>query len=257
MNNGLKAAAASLVVTIGLMACVRGGGDTSSSASAPAPIALKTSTIRTLQPNDTWSYAGTGIYSSGGSAVNIAATVSDTILSSAKQDPITSINCLDEFITISLLGPSGVPTLISSHNYESQDASGTIYVHGENTGSGDIWVNAESGSKYIALRSPMASNQRYGTSVAYSEGTTATTTQQVSGVENVNTTAGYYQAYRILENAAYTDTNGTGSVESNTVWYVPGLGVVKETMNVTYYTENTIMANLTLTFSLTNTSVIY
>ena len=244
-----------VVLTILLLGC--GGGGGGGSTPAPNLISLKTSTIRTMQAGDTWNLSGTGTYSSGGSTVNISASGSETILSSTKQSPVTSINCLDSFLTLSLSGPSGIPASLSFHGYEFQDSTGTIYECGDNDGSGDIWVSAASGGYFVSSQSPMAPNQSYGSSVTYTDGSTATITEHIIGTENVNTNAGYYEAYKILENATFTYTDGTSSVESNIVWFVPGLGTVKETLNVTYYTGSTITGNLTLTIALTSTSVAY
>jgi len=243
-----------LVLTILLLDCGGGGGG---STPAPNPIALKTSTIRNLQSGDTWNFSGSGTYSSDGSTVNISASGSETILSSTKQDPITSTNCLDSFLTLSLSGPSGIPASISFHGYEFQDSTGTIYECGENDGSGDIWVSAASGGYFVSSQSPVATNQSYGNSVTYTDGSTATITEHVIGTENVNTNAGYYEAYKILENATVNYNDGTSAVESNTIWFVPGLGMVKETLNVKYYTGSTITGSLTLTIVLASTSVAY
>ncbi len=245
-------ALAVLIFVLSLYGCGGGGGTT-----APNPIPLKTSTIRMGQPGDTWNYSVTGTVTASGTAVNVTGNGTDAILSSIKQDPITSTNCLDEFITISLSGPSGFSASLNSHGYVFQDSTGTIYNCGFNDGSGDSWVSAASGGYFVDAQSPIATNQSYGSSVTYSDGSTETYSTQVVGTENVSTPAGYYEAYKFLLNATNTYTNGTSQVQSNIVWYVPGLGTVRETFNITEYTGNTVTDNVTVTMSLTSTSVTY
>ncbi len=241
-------------LTTSLFSCGGGGGG---DAPGPNPIPLKTNAIRTMQTGDTWNFSGSGTYTSFGSSIDVSASGSEAILSSTKQDPVTSTNCLDDFLTISLSGPSGNIGTISGHTYVLQDSTGTVYVYGDNDGSADTWVSAASGGYYIDSLSPVAVNQSYGTSATYSEGSTETTSIQVTGTDYVSAPAGYFEAYKILLNSTYTYTDGTSDVESNVMWYVPGLGTVSETINVTYYAGSTVTGNLTLTLSLTSTSVAY
>ncbi len=243
-----------LALTTSLFNCGGGGGGNTP---GPNPIPLKTNTIRTIQTGDTWNFSGSGTFTSYGSSIDISASGSETILSSTKQDPITSTNCLDDFLTISVSGPAGAIGSLSGHTYVLQDSTGTVYVYGGNDGTVDTWVSAESGGYYVDSQSPVATNQSYGNSTTYSDGSTETTSIQVTGTDYVSAPAGYFETYKILLNSTYTYTDGTSAVESNVIWYVPGLGTVKETISVTYYTGTTVTGNLTLTLFLTSTSVAY
>ncbi len=250
-------ALAILIFVLFIYGCGGGGDSGSEDISASTLIPLKTNTIRTAQAGDTWNYSVTGTYTANSTTVNLSGTGNETILSSPKQDPITLTNCLDYHLMISLSGPSGFSASIIGHTYILQDATGTEYEYGLNDGFNDMWVSEASGGYFVSSQSPVIANQSYGASVTYSDGSTETTSAQIVGIENVNTPAGYYEAYKVFVNATYIFTDGTRTVESDTFWSVPGLGTVKETLNITYYTGSTVTANLKLSMSMTNTSVTY
>jgi len=109
----------------------------------------------------------------------------------------------------------------------------------------------------LDLESPMAVGQNRGTSVTYTDGTTGSYSYSVTGIENVATGIGTFEAYRISQNVTINYTNGIRVVESNTIWYVPSLGTVKLISDATSYSGGVFLLNQQLTATLSNTSIVY
>jgi hypothetical protein len=229
------------------------GGDEGSSSSIVTP--LKTSTIRTFVPGDSWSYTGSGTITQGGSTVSITGSGSDQILSSSKVDPVTAVNCLDEYLTLTLTGPGGTVTT-RTDTFFTQDGTGSVFVYGTNVGSGDIWITSTP-YYYLSSLSPMAVGQSYGGSVTFTDGSTLTVSDIVTGTENVSTGIGTFETYKINQSATYNFTNGDRTVENNTIWYVPGLGMVQLQANTSYHSGGLLQLTLSFTATLTSTNVSY
>lgn len=248
-----------LFVLLALLLIGCGGGGGGSSSSAPTPIALKTNTFRTLQAGDTWNYSGAGTINNGSGDVNLTGTIQTQILNTMKLDPVNSTNTLDQLTTISLT-PQGTttPVVSSSHYYFLQDGTGSFFNYGKSITSGDIWVSLGSGGKFMDTQSPMATGQSYGTSVIYSDGSTNTFSVSVLGTENVSTGVGFLEAYKTTINTTLNNADGTKDVQTDTEWYVPGLGIVRAAVNETHYLAgNVFVANLKFNATLTSTSVTY
>jgi hypothetical protein len=220
---------------------------------------LKTNQIRNIQPGDTWNYSGTGTFSNGTTTINLTGTATAQILSSTKLDPITSTQCFDQFTTEDMTGPSGTHVVVSVHDYLVQDSNGTIYTSGVDfgIGLGDTWVTAASGGTFLSNQSPMSVGQNYGTSVTYTDGTTETISASVIGIEDVQTNIGNLESYKVSVDATINSSNGTRTVENNTIWYVPGLGSIKLVSNSTSYSGSVFQGSLSITATLTSTSVAY
>ncbi len=208
-----------------------GGGDDGGTPAIP----LKTNVIRSIQPGDTWNYSVTGVFINNSTTVNLNGSVNNQILASTKLDPVTSVNCFDEYSVMNLILSSGPPIVISQHTYISQDSNGSIFIHGLNLGAGDAWVSAPSGGKYLSNQSPVLVGQNYGGSVTLSDGTTVKTSSSVDVIEDVQTNMGKYQAYKMTEDATIKQLNGIWTYQNNTLWYVPGLGTVKVRIDTTTY----------------------
>ena len=91
------------VISMALSACGGGGGSSPQS----NVVLLKTSTLRNIQPGDTWNFTVSGTSSDGVNTVNINGTTTTQVLSSTKQSPITLTNCLDEYSITNLTTSSG------------------------------------------------------------------------------------------------------------------------------------------------------
>lgn len=243
-------------LTLILTGC--GGGGRGSTGNSGSIITLKTNTIRSIRPGDTWVYAVSGTWNNGVTTTNISGTITAQILSSAKQSPVTSSNCLDQYSVANLTTSAG-QLVVSTHSYFLQDANGSMNTYGADfgLGSGDVWVTSPASGYFLSLESPMAVGQNHGTSATYTDGTTMTIAYSVTSIENVDTGAGRYEAYKITQNATINYTNGIKVIENNTIWYVPGLGMVKTVSDATRYSGGTFQLNQQLTIMLSSTSVAY
>lgn len=247
-----------LLGTLTLILAGCGGGGSGPSGNSGNTITLKTSAIRSIKPGDTWAYAGSGTWNNGATTSNISGTSTTQILSSTKQSPITSGNCLDQYSVANLTTSAG-QSVVSTHSYLLQDANSSINTYGADfgLGSGDVWVTSPASGYFLSFESPMAVGQNHGTSAAYTDGTTMTIAYSVNAIENVDTGAGKYEAYKITQNATINYTNGIKVVENNTIWYVPGLGTVKILSDATRYFGGAFQLNQQLTATLSSTSVAY
>lgn len=232
-------------------ACGDDGGD-----NTPAPIPLKTNTIRTQVQGDTWEYSGSGTWNDGITTVDISGTATFQILSNTKTSPINGNDCLDEYAVVNLSTPAG-PMVVSVHTYTHQDGDGSIYVDGESSGSGDTWVTSSAAGYFLSLQSPVSVGQNHGSSVSFDDGSSLTFSYSVTGIENVSTGIGTFESYRVEVNATIDYTNGDRVVESNSEWYVPGLGSIKVQSDATYYSGGVFVLSQKLTFTLSSYSVSY
>lgn len=172
--------------------------------------------------------------------------------------PVTSDNCLDQY-TLMTLNLPGVPP-IDSHVYFRQDVNGSILEYGEGgSGIGNTWVVSPASGYYMNLPSPMAAGSSTASSITYDDGTTATYSLQVTGTDNVSTGLGIYESYEVHYNYASSEPSGAGGSVTATMWYVPGLGMIKEDADVALWVGPG-MAGYTqmhYTATLTGTSVSY
>ena len=228
-----------------------GGGDTTETV-----IALKTDVLRTESQGDTWTYSGSGTVTNGSNTVDISGTVNFQVLSGTKTSPITGFTSLDKYSVINLSTPTG-PLVVSVHIYFYQDVDGTMYVDGQSSDSGDIWVTSPVQGFYLSMESPVSVGQNYSSSVTYDDGSSATYATSVTGIENVSTGMGTYEAYRLVTNATFYHTNGDRVDEVVTEWHVPGLGSIKAQIDASYYVGGVYSHSMDLTFTLSSTSVSY
>ncbi len=238
-----------------LSACGGGGGDSST----PSSIPLKTNTIRNIAAGDTYNYTATGTINNGQSTIDMSGTVAMQILSTTKQSPITLSDCLDQYLVINLSNAGNTQT-VSGHSYVLQDLTGTVYLCGQDVGSGDSWVTSPAGGQYLSFNSPIVVGQNGGASVTFSDGSSLTYSYSVIAIESVTTGKGTFEAYRILQNSTYDYAVGVidRMVGTNTIWYVPGLGgSVKTIMNASYYTGGLFQSSISLTYTLSSTTVAY
>jgi hypothetical protein len=249
-------------VSICLLLTACGGGSGGDGGGVPAPVPLKTSVVRTLVPGDSWRFSVSGTLTDDTGQAGFTGTASAEILPSPVVSPITSDSCHDQY-TAMILNFPGAP-LIDSHVYFRQDANGSILEYGEGvSGVGDIWVdNTASGyhGYFVNLPSPMVAGYSSGMdNITYDDGTTATYSIQVAGTDNVSTGMGTYESYEIHYNYDYTDPTGAGGSTMSTMWYVPGLGMIKEDAYVASWDGPGMVGytELHYTATLTGTSVSY
>ena len=244
-----------------LTACGGGGGG---GGGAPGQVPLKTSVIRAMVPGDSWRFSVSGTITDNAGQFGLTGTASAEILSSPVISPVTSDNCSDQYTVMSLNIP-GVGTLsIDSHVYFRQDANGSILEYGEGaSGFPNIWVVSTATGHhgyYMNLPSPMGAGFSPVTdNITYNDGTTATYSIQVTGTDNVSTGMGRYESYEVHYNYDSSEPSGAGESIMATMWYVPGLGMIKEDSYVASWEGPGMTGYIQLhyTATLTGTSVSY
>jgi hypothetical protein len=151
------------------------------------------------------------------------------ILPTIKQAPVTSDNCLDQKMTITISGVPGITALsIDDHLYFNQDASGTMRTFGGiDESTQDIWIVNPATGFFIATASPMAVGNSGSSDVAFTDSSSLSYSYSVVSIDNVTTPIGYYESFKMTESSTYQYPGGDEEVVESTVWYVPGLGVIK------------------------------
>jgi hypothetical protein len=239
-----------------LPSCGGGGGGGGSTAQVP----LKTSVIRTMGPGDSWRFTVSGTVSEGTVQVGFTGTASAEILSIPVISPVTSDNCLDQYTLMNLNIPGVGPTPIDSHVYFRQDVNGSILEYGEgSSGIGNIWVVSPASGYYMNLPSPMAAGLSSASSITYDNGTSATYSLQITGTDNVSTGMGIYESYEVHYNYDLSEPSGAGESIMTTMWYVPGLGMIKEDSYVALWDGPGMAGYMQMhyTATLTGTSIAY
>jgi hypothetical protein len=236
-----------------IVGCGGGGGGGDSTPSIP----LKTSSIRQFGPGDSWNYSASGTLSDGVTTVNITGTANYQVLSTLKQSPVTLDDCLDQFTVITLSG-QGESFTFDFHDYFLQDNNGSIFSYGEGDSiSGDTWVVFPAVGYYLRLESPMAVGQSNGSTVDFDDGSSLTYSYSIDSIQNVSTSLGSYESYKITSNLSVDYGTGDTEVVSATSWYVPGLGSVKIMETDSYYSGGVLQLTLNFTATIDSTSVVY
>lgn len=233
-------------------ACGGGGGG----GSAPV-VALKTSTIRTFSPGDSWSYTVSGNMSlANGARYDLSGTGSETVLTSKVIDPLNATECLDLFTTMTF-AVAGETITDSSHNYGVQNANGSFLVYGGSTDTVSQWVTTPPGY-YEMLASPVVKGQSGGKTVDFDDGSQLTYSYTVrNSTENVGTDVGTFECYVIDLSETINNMDGSQIVSYGTDYFVPGLGYVRGTGTASYYFNSVFQFSLTLTRVLHSTNVVY
>lgn len=225
-----------------------------------AQIPLKTSVIKRMVPGDSWRFTVTGAINEGPGQIGFTGTVSAEILPIPVASPVTSDNCLDQYTLMNLNIPGVGSMPFDSHIYFRQDVNGSILEYGEGDSvSGNTWVVSPASGYYVNLPSPMAAGLSSVSSIAYDDGTTATYSLQITGTDNVSTGMGIYESYEIHYNYDSSEPSGAGGSIMATMWYVPGLGMIKEDSYVASWDGPGMAGYLQMhyTATLTGTSVSY
>jgi len=240
-----------------LTACGGGGGG----GGGPAgPVPLKTSEVRMMVPGDSWQFSLSGTVNEGTGEIGFKGTASAEILSSTVISPVTFDNCSDQYTLMNLNIPGVGSLSLDSHVYFRQDVNGSILEYGEGaSGTANIWVVSPASGYYVNLPSPMAAGLSSASSITYDDGTTATYSIQVTGTDNVSTGMGIYESYEVHYNYDYSEPSGAGGGIMATMWYVPGLGMIKEDSYVASWEGPGMVGYMQLhyTATLTGTSVLY
>jgi hypothetical protein len=251
------------MVAVGLIACGGGGG---SSLIPQKQIPLKTSTLRTLQAGDSWTYgklSGTmveGLDSTPSATVHLTGTIISAITSSVVTSPTASIDCKvqDDYTVLS----DGSSTVVDSHDftYFAQFSTG-IYKCGDYT-PGDLahWITTPPSYDRLEIGSPVSVGTATSISTTDSSGVAETRSYTVVAKEYVAIGKTDYESYKIVSTVTttYNGAQFESQTTNRTSWLVPGLGFVKEhRTEFVYDTGHALYGILDLTETLTETNVPY
>jgi hypothetical protein len=252
-----------MMVTVGLIACGGGGGGSSPNPRTTVP--LKTSTLRTLQPGDSWTYgegSGTiveGLSTTPSPTVNLTGTIISSITSSVVTSPTPSIACSvqdDHFIF-----SDGSSTMdVHDFTYFKQDSTG-VYKYGDypNSGTEIHWITTPPYNR-LDIGDPVSLGTTTSGSVTYSDGVAETWSYEVAAKEYVSVGNIDYESYKIVSTVTrtYNGAQYESSTTNKTSWLVPGLGFVKQHQTeYDYVSGHALDAVVDFTVTLTSTNVAY
>ncbi len=226
-----------LGIVLLLSSCSSGGGG-----SALPSIPLKTDTVRTEQPNDNWTYSISGSFFdvSTSQTYNITGTQSTLVQASTKTAP-GGQPCRIRYslTTIALNSSPGSPQV--QYTYYDQDGAGDINKFGEGDQNSDKWITSDPTGSVLDTKSPVMIGDNYSYGVTYSNLDTETRTVLVIGKEYVATAIASYESYKatISQTSTYAQGTVTKEVITGTAWLVPGLGIVRQDLNLKSYVTPT------------------
>ncbi len=245
-----------------LISCSSGGGGGGSNSSPQMQIPLKTSTLRTLQTNNSWAYSidGTqvdGLSSSQSATISFTGTISSTITSSV----ITTVNVACRVKEDHTIVSANSVTLVDSHDfaYFNQDSTG-VYTYGEYSPGNDIhWITTPPYNR-LEIRSPVSLGTTTSSNITYSNGVAETRSYTVAAKEYVSIGKNDYESYKIISTVTTTYNGATyeSSTRNITSWLVPGLGYIKQHWTEYDYLSGHVLDSvLDYTATLTSTNVSY
>ncbi len=263
MKRGFVWVVVCMMVTVGLIACSGGGGGSSPNPRTSVP--LKTSTLRTLQPGDSWTYGEgsativEGLSTTPSATVNLTGTVISSITSSVVTSPTPSIGCnvRDDH---SILSDGSSTIDIHDFTYFTQDSTG-VYKYGDypNSATQIHWITTPPYNR-LEISSPVSVGTTSSGSVTYSDSVMEAWSYEVAAKEYVAVGNIDYESYTIVSTVTrtYNGAQYESSTTNNTSWLVPGLGFVKQHQTeYDYVTGHALDAIVDFTVTLTSTNVPY
>lgn len=206
--------------------------------------------VHTLKAGDyaTASFTGTQTQLSNSQSISFSGTIKSELLSSTKIVNGTLTMIARNTTTLSI--NNGAPTVNYRDNYITQDASGNLTSWGEydSIKATERLVTSPSNG-YISTPSPVSVGTNFSYSATFSDGSTKTSSGNVTGTANVTVPYGSYSTYVVTRMISDSSMGFTCSYTSN---FVPGLASsIKE---VGYCSSNTYSQSIS--FQLTDTNIV-
>ena len=240
-----------LLVSTALYGCAGssgGGGSTTT----PAPIArsMPTNVIRTMLNGDNIQYAVTG--NVNGTALTGTAT-STVTPNSSPVDPNGNKQTVGT-TTINATLSTGATVTSTTNSYISQDASGTIFTHGD---SASGWITNPATGFITSMISPVVSPYSWVQTFTYQNGDTTTETISVGGPVAVTTGVGTFDSYTYTIDATTILGAGGKRVSSQISYVVPDIGTVKMVITLTQTAANGSVTTSKFNLSMSATNIAY
>jgi len=214
-----------LIALLLLSSCGGSGGGGSNQTLIP----LSSSDIRTYKQGD--SFTVSMVFTDTGTKQTATGDITLTVGPNVTNP--SGISCFKVIYSGTLTGPAGtVPITTTSYYY--QDINNNVYDCGESDNGTDVFVTDTAITPNgLALneKSPMALGNIISGITNYTDGSWNDCTSNIVGKENVSTTIGYYEAYKINYSCSYSN----GSTLVGTEWVVPDLFTIKEVDNYDTY----------------------
>lgn len=218
-----------LVVLLGVLAGCGGGGNGGS-------LPLPTAEVRQMEPGDRWDYAVTG-------TVTVETTVStknpntgDTLSQDVTVDTIDltgactrtvsdetietpqDIDAQIVLVNLDLSGEGFTRTFVG-REFITQDADGTIWIHGGETNGNQFFVNNPDDGQYKHVVSPLVQGISWAASVSLTNGVTFQDLHTASNTQQIVVPAGTFQSFVV-------DGQGRcfGLSSSGKQWWIPQIG---------------------------------
>lgn len=235
----------------GLASC--GGGGTPAAVS-PSTRPILTSTLRTVNNGDFIQYSISGTVSSGGVTSSLTGTASSVFSSNAS--PLDPSGMQQSTSTVSMTGTltNGAPFSSNSTAYVSQDAIGTLYVHGKSAGG---WITMPASGFITSLSSPIIAPASWTNNYTLQNGDTTSDTITVIGRSTVSTGLGSFETFQVQTTGTTTIAAGGSYQYTQNAYIVPGIGTVKMAIAQTVTDNLGVVSTLSINLNASTTNIAY
>ncbi|MDX8413971.1 MAG: hypothetical protein R8J85_07775 [Mariprofundales bacterium] len=239
-----------LAASVSLSGCGSSGGGNAPAAVAPVARSMPTNIIRTSLNGDHLQYSLSGIVNT----TSLSGTATSTItLNASPLDPNGKKQTL-ETTTINATLANGTPVTSTTNSYTSQDATGTIFEHGDSTSG---WVTIPNSGMITSMVSPIVSPYTWVRTATFQNGDTTTATISVGGPVAVTTPLGTFDSYSYTMDVILNASSGSKTTGSEVAYVVPDIGLVKSNVTLTITAANGTVSTSQMNLSLSATNIAY
>jgi len=149
---------------------------------------------------------------------------------------------------------SGAPFSSNATAYVSQDASGTLFMHGTSAGG---WITTPASGFITSLSSPIIAPASWTNNHTLQNGDTTSDRVTVIGRATVSTGLGSFETFQIQTTGTTTLAAGGSYQYTSTSYIVPGIGTLKLVIAQTVTDSLGAITTLSLTLSASTTNIAY
>ncbi len=211
---------------------------------------MPTNVIRTVLNGDRIQYTVTG--SVNGTV--LSGTASSTItINGSPADPNGNKQTLGTS-TINATLSTGAVITSTSNAYLSQDATGTLFKHGDSVSG---WITTPTKGFVTAMPSPVISPYSWVNTFTNQNGDSTTETISIGGPVVVTTGAGTFDCYTFTTDSTQTLAAGGKNVASQVSYIVPDIGTVKTALTLTKTAASGAVTSSQFTLNMSGTNIAY
>jgi len=149
---------------------------------------------------------------------------------------------------------NGAPFTSNATTYVSQDAGGSLFLHGNSTGG---WITTPASGFVPGLISPIVAPASWANIYTLQNGDSISDTVTVTGRATVSTGLGSFETFQVQTTGTTTLAAGGSYQYTSTSYIVPSIGTVKLTIAETITNNLGAVTTLSLTLSASTTNIAY